>query len=292
MDGTEVLGWTFYFSNGASKLFTSNATVVDTDGDGLNDTQEYGDGVTYLGSDPRHNDTDHDGLCDKGTSSCTADNDNSTFDRSAPMIENVTLSVNSTLGIYFVRVQVSITDPSKIYRVVISFEELAPSREPDPTDDWAGEEADGADYAAKAVYRPVQDTAPALTENDSVLMEIQPEGPSIDEGKFRYGYDHPWNVVFFESNTSATRFNNFTAVFTLTDRGILTEGYHILVEAMDWQGNINSVEKEDRIEKNFWENAGNHPRPPSRSPAARAWRRSRTRRCAASPCRLPPRRSA
>ena len=96
-------------------------------------------------------------------------------------------------------------------------------------------------------------TALAEVENDSVLVEIAPEGPSIDIGKVRYGYNHTWNVAFFHSNESATRFNNFTAVFTLTDRGILTEGFHILVEAMDWQGNINSVEKGGAIEKNWWE---------------------------------------
>ena len=252
-DGTEVLGWTFYFSNGASKLFTSNVTLTDTDGDGLNDTQEYGDGATYLGSDPRDPDTDHDGLCDKGNSSCTADNDNSTFDRSAPKIENVSLSVNSSWGFYYVRVQVSITDPSKIYRVVISFEELAPTREPEPTDDWAEEEDDSSQYAKKSMYAPVQESAPAVVENESVLVDVLPEGPSIDDEKFRYGYNHTWNIQFFETEGSATRFKNYTAVFTLTDRGILTEGYHILVEAMDWQGNINSVEKGGAIEKNWWE---------------------------------------
>lgn len=136
---------------------------------------------------------------------------------------------------------------------MISFAELAPSLEPDPTDDWAEEEDDSSQYAMKPKHTAVQESAPAVDENESVLVEIVPEGPSIDSGKFRYGYDHPWNVVVFETEASATRFKNYTAVFTLTDRGILTEGYHILVEAMDWQGNINSVEKGGALEKNWWE---------------------------------------
>lgn len=125
-----------------------------------------------------------------------------------------------------------------------------PSLEPEPTDDWAEEENDSSQYALKSKHTAVQESAPAVDESESVLVEILPEGPSIDSGKFRYGYDHPWNVVVFETQESATRFKNYTAVFARTDRRILTEGCHILVEAMDWQGNINSVEKGGAIEKN------------------------------------------
>ena len=206
---------------------------------------EYGDGVTHFGSDPRSPDTDGDGLCDFANSTCTQDNDNSAFSRAPPKIENITISVNSSsTGVYYVQVKVSVSDPSKIYMVVITFVGLSPRIVPDPFDV-------GWDEGSPEMLQDAsQERSAAQEELDSVLFELQPEAASIDLTKFKYGFGQPWNMVWTET---VTRFANYTAVFTLTDRGKLTDGFHILVEAMDQQGNINAVETTSSIEKNFWE---------------------------------------
>jgi len=38
---------------------------------------------------------------------------------------------------------------------------------------------------------------------------------------------------------------------TLTDRGILTDGYQVYVEAQDWQGNLIGVEHEGMLDRMF-----------------------------------------
>jgi len=221
----------------------SDCDPIETDTD--SDTEKDGDGLTHFGSDPRSPDTDGDGLCDFANATCTQDNDNSAFSRAPPKIENITISVNSSAtGVYYVQVKVSVSDPSKIYMVVVTFVGLSPRIVPDPFDvGWD-------EGSPEMLQETSQDHSEAQEDEDSVLFDLQPEAASVDLTKFKYGFGQPWNLYWTET---VSRFSNYTAVFTLTDRGKLTDGFHILVEAMDQQGNINAVEKTGAIEKNFWE---------------------------------------
>jgi hypothetical protein len=63
-DGREEAGFTLRFPDGTERLVHSNASVNDTDSDGLSDYEEWYPGTDGFVTDPWNNDTDADGLLD------------------------------------------------------------------------------------------------------------------------------------------------------------------------------------------------------------------------------------
>jgi len=262
-DGREVFGWEFFYSTGARAHFTSNPFTQDTDGDGLNDFAEFG-GDDIAGTNPRSPDTDFDGLCDKGNATCFQDDDNTTFNRAPPAIDIVSLSIASAqaedipiastvidwlgLNTYYVRVSFSVYDPSRIFAIVVSLQDLAPEGYRDPVEDWLRL----SNVSLEWQYRvPTTSHASASLSNHLITptSEPEPDQPSIDMRKFRYGYGVPWTIVINPDGFGG----DYNVTFTIHDRGILLDGFRVLIEAMDAQGNLNEVEMESTLDKHFAE---------------------------------------
>jgi len=125
LDGVEIRGWYLYFLNETgnvshSRHVTSDPCDNDTDNDGVEDWGEY------LRSDPTTNDTDGDHLLDP------VDDDNSSVERIAPEIHDITLRVKiekEDLGYglylrhYFLEVEVNTTDNAGVQQVRIIFKD-------------------------------------------------------------------------------------------------------------------------------------------------------------------------
>lgn len=259
-DGEELEGWYLYFANGATRHVESDPSQYDTDGDGLSDGAERGDDTP---GDPESIDTDGDHLCDKyiAADPCYEDQDSTQLDRDAPIIEDAKLSVKAkndgflggffdtfNMNTFWVRISAHVWDPSKVCLIVITFVDLAPAPAADVVDDPEAEQT------PEQLQLAAQTMARAVEENESVARDIPEETGSCNGNRFKYGTDHAYQRTVFASPYSQFG-GNVSAEFEIHDRGILKDGYRILVEAQDWVGNVQSVEKEGQIEQNWLERA-------------------------------------